>query len=201
MTDQLLELLTTYGLPALFSAMILAAAGMPFPSSLTLVAMGSFVAQGELSFWPVVFAGASGAIVGDQLGYAFGRYGGRPLLAAVTKRIGGADKVEQAEAYSRKWAGWGIFFSRWLIGPLGPWINVTSGLTEYPWVRFIVLDVAGEVLWLLIYVSLGRAFSDQVQTIASLLGNLTWVIVGVLVAGLLGWKLFGRSTEVSDDAA
>lgn len=32
MTDQLLELLTTYGLPALFVAMILAAAGMPFPA-------------------------------------------------------------------------------------------------------------------------------------------------------------------------
>ncbi|MEJ8629628.1 hypothetical protein P0F65_06745 [Sphingomonas sp. I4] len=47
MTDQLLELLTTYGLPALFVAMVLAAAGMPFPSSLTLVAMGSFVAQGN----------------------------------------------------------------------------------------------------------------------------------------------------------
>ena len=195
MTEQLLELLTTYGLPALFGAMVLAAAGMPFPSSLTLVVMGSFVAQGELSFWPVVFAGATGAIVGDQIGYAFGRYGGRPLLAAVTRRIGGAEKVEQAEAYSRKWAGWGIFFSRWLIGPLGPWINVSSGLTEYPWLRFIALDVAGEFLWLLIYVSLGRAFSDQVQTIASLLGNLTWVIVGVLVAGLLGWKLFAKSSN------
>lgn len=78
MTDQLLELLTTYGLPALFVAMILAAAGMPFPSSLTLVAMGSFVAQGELSFWPVVAAGSAGAVIGDQIGYAFGRYGGRP---------------------------------------------------------------------------------------------------------------------------
>jgi len=199
MTNQLLELLTTYGLPALFGAMVLAAVGMPFPSSLTLVAMGSFVAQGELSFWPVIFAGSAGAVVGDQIGYAFGRYGGRPLLAAVTKRIGGADKVKKAEAYSRKWAGWGIFFSRWLIGPLGPWINVTSGLTKYPWARFILLDVAGEVLWLLIYVSLGRAFSDQVQTIASLLGNLTWVIVGLLAAILLGWKLFGRSRSVSDD--
>ncbi|MEJ8629627.1 hypothetical protein P0F65_06740 [Sphingomonas sp. I4] len=95
--------------------------------------------------------------------------------------------------------GLGHFFSRWLIGPLGPWINVTSGLTNYPWVRFIVLDIAGEVLWLLIYVSLGRAFSDQVQTIASLLGNLTWVIVGLLAAILLGWKLFGRSQTAADD--
>ncbi|KQM62770.1 hypothetical protein ASE75_14245 [Sphingomonas sp. Leaf17] len=192
MTAYLLELLTTYGLPALFVAMMLAAAGMPFPSSLTLIAMGAFVAQGELEFWPVILAGAGGAVVGDQIGYAFGRYGGRPLLAAVTRRIGGADKVEKAEAYSRKWAGWGVFLSRWLIGPLGPWINVTSGLTGYAWRRFLVIDIAGEMLWLLIYVSLGRIFSDQVQTIASLLGNLSWMIVGVVVAGLLGWMLFGR---------
>lgn len=82
-----------------------------------------------------------------------------------------------------------------------PWINVTSGLTEYPWARFLALDVAGEVLWLVIYVSLGRAFSDQVQTIASLLGNLTWVIVGLLAAALLGWKLFGRSQAPTDDPA
>ena len=34
--------------------------------------MGSFVAQRVLAFWPVIFAGASGAIFGDQIGYAFG---------------------------------------------------------------------------------------------------------------------------------
>lgn len=198
MTAQLLELLTAYGLPALFGVMVLAAIGMPFPSSLTLIAMGSFVAQGELSFWPVVLTGTAGAVVGDQIGYALGRYGGRPLLAAITARIGGADKVAQAEAYSQRWAGWGIFFSRWLIGPLGPWINITSGLTGYPWPRFLMLDILGELIWLLLYVSLGRAFSDQVQMIASLLGNLTWVIVGLLLAGLLGWKLFARSPVTSE---
>lgn len=195
MTEQILELLTSFGLPALFGVLVLTAMGMPFPSSLVLIAMGSLVAQGQMEFWPVVLTGAAGAVLGDQIGYAFGRYGGRPLLAAVTRRIGGADKVAQAEAYSLKWAGWGIFFSRWLIGPLGPWINVTSGLTEYPWLRFVALDIAGELLWLVIYVSLGRAFSDQVQTLASLLGNFTWVIVGLLAAGFLGWKLFGGAKD------
>ena len=77
---------------------------------------------------------------------------------------------------------------------------MTSGLTQYPWGWFILLDVAGELLWLLIYVSLGRQFSDQVQTVASLLGNLTWVVVGLLAAGFLGWKLFGkREAEVTSE--
>ncbi|MBN8809305.1 MAG: DedA family protein [Sphingomonas sp.] len=193
MSGQLLELLTTYGMPVLFVLMAMVSVGVPFPSSLTLIALGSFVAQGDLDFWPVVLVGTAGAVAGDQVGYAIGYWGGRPLVDRATRRFGGADKVEAAEAFSRKWAGPGIFFSRWLIGPLGPWINVTSGLSSYSWPRFVMIDVVGELLWLLIYVSLGRAFSDQVQAIADILGNLAWVVVGLLAVALIGWKLFKRS--------
>ena len=193
MSAQLLELLTSYGLPVLFALMVLVSIGIPFPSSLTLVALGSFVAQGELDFWPVIVVGTAGAVAGDQIGYAIGHWGGRPLVERATRRFGGADKVAAAEAFSRKWAGPGVFFSRWLVGPLGPWINVTSGLSSYPWPRFLVLDIAGELLWLLIYVLLGRAFSDQVQAIADLLGNLAWVIVGLLATAVIGWRLFRRT--------
>lgn len=45
------------------------------------------------------------AIVGDQIGYALGFWGGRPLVNRATARFGGAGKVEAAEAFSRKWAG------------------------------------------------------------------------------------------------
>lgn len=201
MSTQLLELLTTYGLPVLFLMMVLVSVGLPFPSSLTLVAVGSFVAQGELDYWPVIAVGTAGAVVGDQIGYAIGYWGGRPLVNGVTRRIGGADKVAAAEAFSRKWAGLGIFFSRWLFGPLGPWINVTSGITGYAWPRFIALDIAGELLWLLLYVSLGRAFSDQVQAIADLLGDLTWVVVGLLAIALIGWTLFKRENVADESLA
>ena len=61
MTEQILELLTSFGLPALFGVLVLTAMGMPFPSSLVLIAMGSLVAQGQMEFWPVVLTGAAGA--------------------------------------------------------------------------------------------------------------------------------------------
>nr|WP_276589061.1 MULTISPECIES: DedA family protein [unclassified Sphingomonas] len=181
----MLALLTSYGLPALFLILLVTSAGAPFPDSLLLVAVGSFVAQGDLQFVPVVVVGTLGAVAGDQIGYAIGYWGGRPLAA----RVAGAERIAKAEAFSRKWGGPGIFFSRWLVGPLGPWINITSGMTVYPWLRFAVLDVAGELIWVLLYVSLGRAFSDKVQAIADLLGNLTWVVLGIGVTALLGWKL------------
>jgi len=39
--------------------------------------------------------------------------------------------------------------------------------------------VLGEVLWVVVYWGLGYTFSDRVQTISDVLGNLTWVVVGL----------------------
>jgi membrane-associated protein len=196
MNAELIGLLTSYGLPALFLILAITSAGAPFPDSLLLIAVGSFIAQGDLNYWPVIAVATAGAVAGDNLGYAIGRWGGRPLAT----KLGGGNRIGKAEDFSRKWGGPGIFLSRWLVGPLGPWINLTSGLTAYSWPRFLALDVAGELLWVLIYVSLGREFSDKVQAVADLLGDLTWVVLGLAVAAFLGWKLIGRSSPAKLEA-
>lgn len=190
MIDQLLAWLSLYGAPALFGILVVTSAGVPFPCTLLLLAVGSFVEQGEMKLWQVLVAGSAGAIVGDQFGYWIGRWGGRRFVHRITSRFGGDDKIKQAEAFSKRWGGAGVFFSRWLVGPLGPWVNLSSGITAYPWPRFLFWDVLGEVLWVVLYVMLGCIFSDRVQVLAELLGNLTWVIVGVIAAIILGWKLF-----------
>ncbi len=59
-------------------------------------------------------------------------------------------------------------------------------------------DVLGEVLWVVLYVMLGRIFSNRVQALAELLGNLTWVIVGVIATMILGWKLFRYFRNASE---
>lgn len=189
-TDQLLAALLVYGVPLLFAVIAIASVGVPFPVSLTLVAAGSFAKQGEMRLLPVIVAGSLAAILGDQIGYGISRWGGRHLIDRITRRLGGAEKIKKAEALSKKWGGPGIFFSRWLVTELGPWLNVTSGIARYPWRRFIFWDVLGEVLWVVLYVMLGYIFSDRVQYIAEILGNLAWAILAGIVAIILGWKLF-----------
>lgn len=200
MTDQLFALLSTYGLPVLFVVLAISSAGVPFPISLMLIATGSLVAQGEMGLWPVLIVCSAGAILGDNIGYGLGRWGGRKLVRRITNRFGGADMIKRAEAFTKRRGGVAIFLSRWLVTPLGPWLNLTSGITGYPWPRFLFWDVLGEVLWVVLYVSLGNIFSDRVGALADLLGNLTWVIVGVIAAGILGWKLiqYFRSNDESE---
>jgi len=189
-TDQLLAAFLLYGLPVLFGAVVIASVGFPLlPVSLLLVAAGSFVEQGELKLWQVIIVASTAAVLGDQIGYGLARWGGRRLVARVTRKIGGQAKIQKAEALAKRWGGPGIFFSRWLVTELGPWINVTSGIAGYPWRRFILWDVLGEVLWVVLYVMLGYTFSDRVQAIAEVLGNLAWVILGLIAAVILGWKI------------
>ena len=188
-TDQVLAALLVYGLPVLFGVILVCSVGVPFPISLMLVAAGSFVEQGEMKLWQVIAVASLAAVLGDQIGYGLSRWGGRRLVDRLTRKIGVEDKIKQAEALTKRWSGTGIFFSRWLITALGPWVNVASGMAAYPWRRFLLWDVLGEVLWVILYVSVGYAFSNRVQAISEILGNLTWVVVGLVVTAILGWQL------------
>ncbi len=74
--DQLLAALSQYGLPMLFGVTAIAAVGVPLPISLMLVAAGSFVELGEMKLWQVIVVAGGAAVLGDQVGYALGRWGG-----------------------------------------------------------------------------------------------------------------------------
>ena len=189
LTDHLLAALLLYGLPALFGVTVIAAVGVPLPTNLMLIAAGSFVEQGEMRLWEVIAVASTAAVLGDQIGYGAARWGGRRLVARITRKIGGAAKIRTVEALAKRWGGPGIFFSRWLVTSLGPWLNVTSGIAEYPWRRFILWVVLGDVLWVVLNVMLGYIFSDRVQAITEVFGNLAWVILGSIVAVILGWKI------------
>lgn len=188
-TDQLLAALSQYGLPVLFFVIMIAAVGVPLPISMMLVAAGSFVELGEMKLWQVIVVASAGAVIGDQIGYALGRWGGQRVGERIKRRKDGAAKIAQSAAFAKRWGAVGIFFTRWLITPLGPWLNLTSGMTGYPWPRFFLWDVLGEVLWVVLYVMLGKFFSGRVQELVEILGNLGWVIVGLIAAVILGWRL------------
>ncbi len=185
----LLDAMATYGAFAIFTAILLASIGLPLPTSFLLVAAGSFVTQGEIDFWPVMMAGLSGAIIGDHIGYGIGRIGGQALVQRISQRFNAEVLIIQAEKTMHTWGGIGIFFSRWLLTAAGPYVNLTSGFTRYHLLHFSIWDILGEIVWVSFYVHVGRLFSDQLATISDALGDLTWVVLGVVIIGVVSYKL------------
>jgi len=111
-------------------------------------------------------------------------------MRRVGRFVGGEKRLEEAEEWLKRREGAGVFLSRWLLTPLGPVVNLTSGATEYPWPRFLLYDVLGEALWVALYVLLGKFFSDRVQALSDMLGDFTWAVLGLVAAVVLGALLF-----------
>jgi membrane protein DedA with SNARE-associated domain len=189
-SDYLLATLSVYGVPMLFVALVIGCVGVPLPSSLLLLAAGSFVEQGELNLWLVLVLSAVGSVLGDNIGYAIGRWGGPRLTGRLAKLAGGEAKVKETEEWFRRRGSSGVFLSRWLLTPLGPVVNLVAGTTKYRWRRFFFYDLIGEALWVVLYVLLGKVFSDRVQALYDLLGNLTWAMFSLVVTIVFGILLF-----------
>jgi membrane protein DedA with SNARE-associated domain len=190
MNEQLLGAVTQYGAPALFAIVAIAAIGVPLPITLLLIVVGSMVSQGAMDPWWAMGAASVGSIVGDQAGYAIGRWGGPAAIAKVSGLFGKKTSLEAIEAKVRAWGGPGIFATRWLLSPLGPWINLASGTAGYPWHRFLFWDILGEVTGAAVYISLGRFFSDRVMALDGVLGDVTWAVAALVVAVILGYQLW-----------
>jgi membrane protein DedA with SNARE-associated domain len=189
-SDYLLGTLGLYGPAVLFVVLLFGCAGVPTPGSLLLLVAGAFVEQGDMKLWQVLTLALAGSVAGDNVGYFVGRWGGRRLASRLTHRLGGEERLKSAEAWLRRREGGAVFITRWLLTPLGPFVNFTSGMTGYPWPRFLLYDLLGEGLWVALYVLLGVFFSDSVEEVSGTLGDFTWAAVGLLAAALSGWTLW-----------
>ncbi|MGC9945068.1 MAG: DedA family protein [Bryobacteraceae bacterium] len=190
MREQILAAFAQYGSPVLFAVVTIASIGVPLPVSLLLIVTGSLVAQGVMPMWWAIALATAGSVIGDQVGYAIGRWGGAALVARFGGMLGGPPRIAAAEAHARRWGGPGVFLTRWLVTPLGSLINFTSGIAEYPWMRFLLWDALGEALGAAIYIVLGRVFSDRVLELDAALGDFTWTILALAAAVALGWMLW-----------
>jgi membrane protein DedA with SNARE-associated domain len=187
-TELLMGLVPAYGAAAIFLVTAVSCLGVPVPGSLALLVGGSFVASGDLGLGAVAGAGLGGALMGDQAGYWLGAVGGE-RAQAFAGRHGLASAIERARALSERWGGAGVFFSRWLFAPLGPSVNLVSGMVGAAWARFTIYDALGEIVWVTLYISLGYVFSRSIVEIAELTGDLAWFLAAGLVSALLVFRV------------
>lgn len=188
MIDTLIGLVPDHGPWIVTLATYLSCLAVPVPTSLIMLSAGAFTAAGDLSLTVTVLGALAGAVAGDQTGFAIGRRGGG-LLARIAARPGRRRAtLERAQRLVERWGGLGVFLSRWLLSPLGPYVNFVTGAAGMSWARFTLFGTAGEAVWVGLYIGLGHAFAGQIEAVAELAGNLSgFLAAGALTLGLGLW--------------
>jgi membrane protein DedA with SNARE-associated domain len=154
--------LDQYGYWAVFAAILLEDFGVPVPGETLLIAGALLASQGHMHILPLLLIGWIGAVTGDNIGYAIGRFGGRHLLLRygpyllVSQR-----RLEYAEAFFRRRGGVVIVLARF-FAVLRQLNGIVAGMARMPWWRFLPYNALGAALWVgfwgtLFYQLAGRA--------------------------------------------
>lgn len=199
MTDLILTLVTDYGVAIVFCVTFLSCLALPVPSSLLMITSGGFAATGDLVLSSVLASAFFGAILGDNTGYWIARGLGEKLDTWLDKHPKRAALKSKGSAFMDKRGGSSVFFSCWLVAPLGPYINYISGITKFTWLRFALWGVLGEIVWVGLYVGLGYTFADNITALSSMLGNASGLITALVAMIGLGWWLI-RAAKTSKAA-
>ena len=199
--SDLLTFFQTYGYLALWVYVFIAAAGVPLPVYLVMLAAGAFAALGDFNIVLLFVIAFSAQVCGDSVGYLIGRrWGSRALnwleQSKKWNRFIPSRAFERSRHYFRQRGWWAIFLSRFLFTALGGIINLLAGSELYPYRYFLLADVPGKVLGVLILLLPGFIFAASWEVMGDVLGPLSLFILGLLAVFLLVRLLIKYIREV-----
>jgi len=188
--------ITDYGYWAVGISLLLENAGIPLPGE-TILLLASFLAysQDELQLPYIILVAVCAATLGDNLGYALGYRGGRPLLDRYRHvfRIRPAT-IERGERLFDEYGSATIFFARFIFG-LRVIAGPLAGVLRMPWKRFAVFNFLGAVLWVSVISAVGYKFGKHWDKLVEYIKDLNVGIAIVAALVILFLWLWHRKTS------
>ncbi|MFB7654395.1 MULTISPECIES: DedA family protein [unclassified Streptomyces] len=124
--------------------------GIPLPGEIILVSAALLSSQhGGIDPLVLGACASAGAVIGDSIGYAIGRKGGRPLLARLGRKFPkhfSEGHIATAERSFQKWGMWAVFFGRF-VALLRIFAGPLAGVLRMPYWKFLIANVLGGIVW------------------------------------------------------
>jgi membrane-associated protein len=193
--DLLRNAVVQYGYWAVGVALLAENAGVPVPGE-TILLLASFLAYSEHDLqlsWIIVVATIA-ATLGDNIGFALGYYGGRPLLMRYQAFFRIRDTtVVRGEGIFARYGAATIFFARFVFGMriiAGP----MAGVLRMPWRKFWIFNFLGAGLWVTVISGAGYLFGQHWGRLERAIGRFD-VAAAILVLLVVAWLWWRRRRE------
>jgi membrane-associated protein len=198
MGERIFELLRVFfqhhGYWTVAGALLLENTGFPVPGE-TVLLFASFLAYSERQLhlpW-IILVATLACTLGDNLGYAIGHYGGRPLLDRWKHflRIR-QSHLDHGERLFERYGSGTVFIARFIAGMrivAGP----LAGVLRMPWRRFVLFNFLGAAVWVTAVSCTGYLFGHHWHRLLRFVRDVNLaVLAAVVVLVLLVWWLNRR---------
>jgi membrane protein DedA with SNARE-associated domain len=196
--------LGTFGVWAIALLVLVEDFGIPVPGETVLIAGAVYAGSGRLNIVEVGVVGFIAAVVGDNIGYAIGRFGGRRVVDRYGKFIFlTGERMDKAERFFNRHGGKIIAIARFIEG-LRQANGIIAGIIEMHWLKFVAFNALGAALWVGTWVSVGYFAGQHIETIYNDITRYSLyalIVVIVLLAAYIAYRLRKRHLKKAAAAA
>lgn len=178
-------MLREYGYAAAFAGVFLEALGLPLPGETLIIAGALLASQGDLNIELLLATVWVAAVLGDNVGYTIGYFGGRRLVVRYGQRVGiTEDRLSRVEEFFHKYGGGVVLAARFFV-LLRQLNGVTAGTVDMSWKRFVLYNALGGAAWVLFWGIGVYLLGQQISVVITWAGRFGYVVLGVAAAILL----------------
>lgn len=188
--NTLTKLFISYGYWTVFVGVMLENAGLPVPGETILLAAGFFAASGHFSLPLVMLVAATGAVIGDNIGFAIGHHYGRGFLIRYGKFVFLTPRrLVRINNFFEKHGEKTILVARFITG-LRVFAAIFAGASEMRWRVFLLYNVMGALLWAVVITMLGYLFGNSWPLLERWIGRTgIFMLLGFIITLVILWRV------------
>jgi membrane protein DedA with SNARE-associated domain len=184
--------------------------GLFIPTGILIVVYGFVAYNGYITGSNVIAVAILGAIVGDIVNYAFGRYHLKKYqvqnIQKVEKIFKKKNYLDHGKVFFEKHGGKSVFLGRF-IGMVRPFISFISGTAKMPFKKFMYFNIFGAIVWVIFYFSVGYLFASSAARLSEMLGAIGdisfffafLIILFILLRTIFNQKIQPKVIERSEE--
>jgi membrane protein DedA with SNARE-associated domain len=184
--------LNQFGYLAVVGLVLIEDFGVPVPGETVVILAAVYAGTGRLNIALVALLGFCGALLGDNIGFAIGHFGGRRLAQRYGRYIFlTPERLDKATAFFDRHGGKIIIVARFIEG-LRQANGIIAGTTGMQWTRFLIFNAIGAALWVLVWTSVGYFSGNHIDTIynaATRYSTYLAIALGGLLLAYIAWRL------------
>ena len=184
------HLLVLIGLPLVFFGVGIESMGVPIPGETVLVIAAVAAGKGTLVPWQVALCAWTGAVIGDNIGYALGHhYGERFWKLPVIRRFYHPVRVAKAESFFKRRRGWLVVFLARFVAILRIFAGPIAGISRMRWRAFLFANALGGACWVAAVMAVGLLVGSNLDRAIKIVERGGYIGLAIVVLLALGGGL------------
>ncbi len=177
----LAPVLDHYGYLAVAGFVFLEDFGVPVPGETILIAAAVYAGAGRLSVLAVALTAFLAAILGDNVGFGIGHFGGRPLVLRAGRYVLlTPERLDKAEGWFDRHGGKVVTIARFVEG-LRQANGIVAGVTRMHWAKFVAFNALGAALWVAVWTTVGDISGTHLAAVYATISHVFLYLVAALV--------------------